>query len=190
MRLAVIIGPEHKNMRRTFSGPSTFFWKFVFTTALFGSVAYGLLMCWSGRFKGSDGKPFPLEALVVFTLLGAVVVSAVIAATRKLKRVAVEDGYLCVSNYFTEVRIALSEVASVHEYSGTSAAKQYTRLVVDLEKPCAFGKRIVFLPKPRLYWSGTHPVVRQLWALCEQGDRSNDPLKKAGRIGKSGTGGA
>ncbi len=61
----------------------------------------------------------------------------------------------------------------LHEYGGTSAARQYTTLIVDLERPCVFGKSIVFLPKPRLYWSGTHPVVRQLWALCEQGGDEN-----------------
>ncbi len=155
-------------MRRTFSCPSTFFWKFVFTTALFGGATYWLLMCWSGKFTAGDGKPFPLVALVVFTLLGVVVVSAVIAATRKLKRVAVEDGYLCVSNYFTEVRIPLSDVASVREYGGFSAAKQYTALIIDLRKPCAFGDRIVFIPKPRLYWSGPHPVIRELQNLCER----------------------
>ncbi len=138
------------DMRRTFSCPSTFFWKYVLTSALIGGAAYWLLMCWAGKFTHTDGKPFLPVTLVVFTLLGAVVVSAVIAATRKLKRVAVEDGCLCVSNYFTEVRIPLSEVVSVREYSGPSAAKQYTALIIDLQSACAFGKRIVFLPQASL----------------------------------------
>ena len=155
-------------MRRTFSCPSTFFWKFVFTACLFGGIAYWLLMSWLGKFTRDDGKPLPLEVLCVLTFMGAAVVAGVIFATKKLKRVAVEDGYLYVSNYFTEARIPLSEVVSVREYAGTSAAKQYTTLIIDLQYPCVFGERIVFLPKPRLYWSGLHPVVRELQGLCEQ----------------------
>lgn len=100
-----------------------------------------------------------------------------IFATKKLKRIAVEDGYLCVSNYFTQVRIPLSEVVRVREYAGTGAAKQYTTLIIDLEYPCAFGKRIVFLPKPRLYWSGIHPVVRELQGLCEQARTENNAVE-------------
>ena len=155
-------------MRRTFSCPSTFFWKFVFTTCLFGGIAYWLLTSWLGRVTRDGGKPLSLEVLCVLSFMGAAVVAGVIFATKKLKRVAVEDGYLCVSNYLTEVRIPLSEVVRVREFAGTGAAKQYTTLIIDLEYPCAFGKRIVFLPKPRLYWSGIHPVLRELQGLCER----------------------
>lgn len=109
-----------------------------------------------------------MEVLSILTFMGTAVVAGVIFAAKKLKRVAVEDGYLYVSNYFTEVRIPLSEVVRVREYAGTGAAKEYTTLIIDLQNPCAFGKRIVFLPKPRLYWSGIHAVVRELQGLCDQ----------------------
>ena len=154
-------------MRRTFSCPSTFFWKFVFTTLLFGGISYWLLMSWLGKVTSDDRKPLPLEVLSVLTCMEAAVVAGVIFAAKKLKRVAIEDGYLYVSNYFTEVRIPLSEVVSVREYAGTGAAKQYTTLIIDLQYPGAFGERIVFLPKPRLYRSGIHPVVRELQTMCE-----------------------
>ncbi|MCX6925927.1 MAG: hypothetical protein NT154_22380 [Verrucomicrobia bacterium] len=155
-------------MRRTFSCPSTFFWKFVFTTLLFGGISYWLLMSWLGKITSDDGKRLSLEVLSVLTFTGAAVVAGVIVAAKKLKRVAVEDGYLCVSNYFTEVRIPLSEVVRVREYAGTGAARQYTTFIIDLQYPCVFGELIVFLPKPRLYRSGVHPVVRELQGLCEQ----------------------
>ena len=109
-------------MRRTFSCPSTFFWKFVFTACLFGGIACWLLMSWLSKVTRDDGKPLSLEVLCVLTFMGAAVVAGVIFATKKLKRVAVEDGYLCVSNNFTEARIPLSEVARVRECAGTGAA--------------------------------------------------------------------
>jgi hypothetical protein len=79
-------------------------------------------MSWLGKFTRDDGKPLSLEVLCVLTFMGAAVVAGVIFATKKLKRVAVEDGYLCVSNNFTEARIPLSEVARVRECAGTGAA--------------------------------------------------------------------
>ena len=79
-------------------------------------------MSWLGKVTSDDGRPLSLAVLSVFTFMGAAVVAAAIFATKKLKRVGVEDGFLCVSNYFTEVRVPLSEVGSVREYGGISAA--------------------------------------------------------------------
>jgi hypothetical protein len=78
---------------------------------------------------------------------------------RRVKFVSLDEEYLYVRNFSKEIRIPLSQVASVNE-SFFSNPKQITLL---LSSPSEFGSKIVFVPP--LQWFGQmrkHPLVAEL----------------------------
>ena len=81
----------------------------------------------------------------------------------RLKRVAVDDITLYVSNYLTEIQVLLSEVIHVTE-NGTL---KWFLVEIDLRNPTAFGQHIDFRPRLRFYWSGLHPTVKELQERCQ-----------------------
>lgn len=133
-------------------------------TLLIGGVSYVIVMQWLGKFRNRDGTALSYGELSLAIACSAAALAWPVWWAKRLKRVEVDDRALYVSNYITEVRIPLSEVTVVRE----SGSRRHFTLSIDLRNPSAFGKRIVFRPQFRLYWSGIHPVVRELQALCKQ----------------------
>lgn len=133
-------------------------------------LSCALLLCWLGKIKETDGRPMSGEGLCWGTLLWAFVVWGTVRFLGALKRVEVDDAALYVSNYFTEVRIPFSEVRVVRESGGY---KDFTKVTIGLRNRSPLGNAIEFLPPFRLTWSGTHPAVRELRALCMQAGGGN-----------------
>jgi hypothetical protein len=150
-------------MRRTFSSPLTVFWKFIAPALLIGGAFYATVVMLGG-FRNREGPSYSSGEVCLAIVCMAVMLAFVVGQALPLKRVQADDQALYVSNYVTEIRIPLSEVTVVRE----SRSRKYFRLSIHLRNPSAFGKRIVFIPRLRLYWSGIHPVVRELHALCEE----------------------
>jgi len=105
-------------MRRTLSSRATLFWSFVAPILLIVGLSCVLLLCWLGKISEVDGRPMSVEGLCWGTLIWAGLVWGTVGFLGDLKRVDVEDDALYVSNYFTEVRIPLSEVTVVRESGG------------------------------------------------------------------------
>lgn len=160
-------------MRRPLSSPLTFFWKFVIPTLFVAGAGYVVLVQCLDTFRNRDGAPLSYGELCLSLAVWAAALAWVIGWTSRLKRVEVDDHALYVSNYRSEIRIPLTDVCEVDETSGD---RRYFTVRVDLRKKYAFGQRIVFRPRFRLYWSGLHPVTRELHALCKRarGDQGAD----------------
>ena len=151
-------------MRRTLSSPLTFFWKFGSTPLLAGCFVYLLAALWSGGWKSQDGTPDSGRTIGTAIVLVPAICGWIAWLTARLKRVAVDDSALYISNYRTEIRVPLTQVLDVRE-SGNS---KWFLIGINLRHPTAFGQRIVFRPRLCLYWSGLHPVARELKGLVEQ----------------------
>jgi hypothetical protein len=155
-------------MRRTYSSPLTVFWKFIFPALLIGGWSYGTVQ-WLGEFRNRDGPAHSSGEIWLAIVSSAALVACYVWWAKRLKRVEADDHALYISNYITEIRVPLSELTAVSE---RRSGKHFT-LSIELRNPSAFGKRIVFRPRPRLYWSGIHPVARELHALCEKAEGNN-----------------
>ncbi len=150
-------------MRRTLSSPLTLFWKFVLPAILIGGAGYIIVMGWRGQLHHNGTPLSPATLLLVVPGL-AVVLAWPLLWAKRLKRVEVDDRVLYISNYITEVRVPLSDVAVVTE---SDDRKNFT-VNIDLDNRSEFGQHIIFRPRFCLYWSGLHPVARELQALCEK----------------------
>ena len=62
-------------------------------------------------------------------------------ATRRLKRVALEDGVLVISNYLRTIRVPFTNVKSVHEHGFP-----YAHASIEFAEPTPFGRRVTFIP--------------------------------------------
>jgi hypothetical protein len=150
-------------MRRTLSSPFTLFWKFVLPAVLIGSGVYLIAMGWRGQLH-HNGAPLSRATLLLVVPVLAAVFAWPLSWAKRLKRVEVDDRALYISNFITEVRVPLSDVTAVTE----SSSRKYFTVNIDLAKGSAFGQRIFFRPRFCLYWSGLHPIARELQALCKK----------------------
>ena len=155
--------PDHV-LRRTLSSPLTFFWKFAATPLLAGAYVWVMAAEWSDGWKHRDGTPASMATMAFVIVCLATAVAWLVWLSTRLKRVAVDDCALYVSNYVTEIRVPLSEVTDVRE-SGTL---RWFLIGVDLRSPTTFGQHLHFRPRLRLYWSGLHPMARELKKLADQ----------------------
>ena len=77
----------------------------------------------------------------------------------RLKRVRIDEQALYISNYLTEVRIPLRDVAEISENRWINIHP----VTIEFQRETPFGERIVFMPKVRwfAFWS-SHPIVAEL----------------------------
>jgi hypothetical protein len=138
-------------MRYELSSHSTKFWKEYFPIV-------------GGSFMAIGALP------AMFSLGGEIMIALFVAgcwimlywlsqSVFRLKRVAMDDGYLYISDFRKEIRLPLSSIASVKENSLT-----YLKVVtITLQEPSEFGSKILFAPEWRLFDDLTsHPVVGEL----------------------------
>ena len=80
------------------------------------------------------------------------------------QRVQVDDAALYVWNYWSEVRVPFTEVDRITQ-SHLTNPPTVTIHLCGLSPYC---ERIVFIPTFRWFPFGTHPVVKELQALCDR----------------------
>ncbi len=132
-------------------------------TPLVKWVLPGLFLGWGIWFgakwvawlqAGATVEPFVIAAAVCFVTLCPVVAARCLA----LKRVALTEDALHISNYRREIVVPLRDVASVsHGWIGPKS------VIVRFERENEFGRRIAFLPTRTfegLFWSS--PIVDRL----------------------------
>lgn len=144
-------------MPRTISSRQTIFVKFVFPVAWLGvSVSFAFVLWFKRAEAPGFKKPFLLESLVVGVF--------VFWFARRLKKVRVDEEFLYVSNWRSEVRVPLRDVSDCLWRNWWRPAW----VVVRLRAQTRFGKHIVFIPKSQWRHLGIHPVVGELRFLVDQ----------------------
>jgi hypothetical protein len=153
-------------MRRTLSSAQTFVMKFISPAACLGGSAAGyMLMFTSGKFPGLAA--IPLAAEMKWLFLGATVLGGILVYwfCMRLKRVALDDRWLYISNYLREIRVPLENVAGVSENRWLNTHP----ITVAFRQDTDFGSQIIFMPKARwLTYLSAHPVVEELEAAVRQ----------------------
>jgi hypothetical protein len=149
--------------QRTLSSAQTYAMKFVFPPIFIASFGGVIMAMFLGAFRGR-GNTDPPEA-VKFLLLAAWVAGATFSFRlfAPLKRVRADESAIFVSNYRDEIRIPFGEIAAVTENRWINIHP----VTIQLRSATAFGNRIVFMPKARLFGWTTHPVVTELRALAQ-----------------------
>ena len=141
---------------RLLSSRQTFFLKFVFPPLWIGSFGAATAFLWWATGP-SKGPPVAMKWLFLAMWVGG---SALVWwSCVHLKRVRVDEAFLYVSNYATEVRIPLAALVRVRENRWMNPRP----VTLEFRTPTPFGRRIVFVPKARLLgWGSPHPVVAEL----------------------------
>lgn len=129
------------------SSSSTFFHKFVFP------VLWGAFFSWATaalflQHGGAPGRAAP-PSWAGWLCLAALVLGGLAfrQVSLPLKRVAVDDGFLRISNYLREIRVPFSEVRAGGFGGGEIDGRSLVVLEFDRETP--FGESIQFLPRSR-----------------------------------------
>jgi hypothetical protein len=150
-------------MRRTISSPQTFFMKWVFPALWIGGFGLGTYGLWLGAFHDRNGPP-PEFLKWVFLAAWLVGSGFILWFCSRIKRVQVDDEALYVSNYWSEVRIPLTEVSHFTQ----SYMSRPPTVTIHLRSMSPVGQRIVFISKFRWSLFSTHPTIIELQALCDQ----------------------
>ena len=78
-----------------------------------------------------------------------------------LKYVKLENNQLVVSNYFKKVYVPLTEISEVTENVYINIHPVWIHFRI----PTEFGYRIMFMPKTRISFLSSHPIVKELTEL-------------------------
>jgi hypothetical protein len=162
-------------MLRTLSSAQTFLMKFVFPLLWISGFATGTMAMFladtrptqgnsdSTRARRSRSGPPPPEmkwGFLAVTLAGA---AFLYWGCMRLKRVAISDHSLVISNYLTTIQVPLSELDRVTENRWINIHP----VTLHFRSPTAFGTSVVFMPKVR--WLGlfsSQPVVDDIRAAA------------------------
>jgi len=149
--------------RRSLSSRTTFAYKYVFSILWSTGFGFGTLNLWlNGIKKGAGPAPeFMRWQFLIGWLMGT---AFLMWFSRRIKRVEVDDGFLYISNYFSEVVVPLTEIDRISESYWWMKPKTVT---IHFRSETMAGPRAVFLPKYSAYW-GSHPVVAELAAVRDR----------------------
>lgn len=82
-----------------------------------------------------------------------------------LKKIAIDDNNLYVSDFHTEITIPISEIEKVSEF----ILSKPRRVTIHLKNPTQFGRKIVFLAMYRPFgFLSSHPIVAELRELARR----------------------
>lgn len=145
-------------MKRELSSKQTFLLKIIlpiFFVAMLMTVFAGIII--------SSKKVELLPLLIIFPLIGLVGIFAMYLTVMRYKKVAVDDEFLYVSNYRTEIKIPVSNIADVTEIKWVRTRP----ITIHLKSDSEFGRKIVFTSKMngfRVF--ADNPIVAELKELA------------------------
>ena len=152
-------------MATTLSSRWTPFYKFFLPLLALGGIGFGAWHAYTHpeRLKMPPGIA-PAYGWVLLVAVAVVAGAIVWWTVSSLVRLELDDDELLISNYRTEIRVPLANVASIKGPSNTNPP----RYTLTFEEPTEFGPRISFLPP--MQWSLmrlTEPeevrVLRDAW---------------------------
>ncbi len=148
---------------RTISSAQTFWMKFVFPTIWIAIFGLGTLAMFCGALRGHEHTAAPPEMKWAFLAAWIVGTAFIYWTCARLKKVRLDESALYVSNYLEEVRIPFDAIADVTENRWINIHP----ITIHLRSATAFGDRIVFMPKLRVFGWRSHPVVSELRKLAQ-----------------------
>ena len=137
---------------RVISAGDTFFVKYVVSSAfLLGAI----LLVWTAL---RDWGAHAIDFSSVSSLLLIPPSLLIVWSLGRLKRVALSETSLYVSNFLREIEVPLTDVSGIGEIEGRGY-----RVVIEFKRDTAFGRQIRFSPQG-LSPPHPHPVVAELRA--------------------------
>lgn len=115
---------------------------------------------------------------LLLLVTGLLMMSALYGFGLRLKKVAVDDRHLYVSNFVREIAIPLADIESVSE----SWLIQPKLIYIGLKAESLFGRTIVFAPPVRLFSQFRHhPVADELKQMMQASPMNALPDKEGGK---------
>jgi hypothetical protein len=152
-------------MRHTISSAQTFLTKVVLPVLWIGGFAIATIVFFlgAGDFRDAAGNPPSSDAKWTFLLVTLVGGSFIYWQCVRLKRVALDDKVLFISNYAKEVPVPLRDIEDVTENRWLNTHP----VTIHFHRDTEFGSSIVFMPKVRWFaFFSPHPVVAELHAAA------------------------
>jgi hypothetical protein len=158
---------------RRISAAQTAFFKFVLPGAFLVGIGWTVVMFerllalrdrWDRVGTGGTGGFRMTIALLVMCVAMAII--GIRSGGRLLKRVALTDTALHVSNFWREIAIPLGDVEAVDHAGGG-----FGRVVITFARDTAFGRRIEFSPIG-LFPPTPHPIIAELRAAVAGAKRA------------------
>jgi len=160
----VAAGRDMSGYHRIISSGQTFSTKYVTPAFWFVAPFVGAFMLVDGAFPDLYRAMFPrgLMPPVMWVAVGAWAFTGFSMALWcfPLKRVAVDDDSIYVSNYLQEIQLPLSAIMAVKE----NRWLKLHPVTIEFNRDTTFGRRIMFMPTIRFFTIGwlSHPIVEEL----------------------------
>jgi hypothetical protein len=153
-----------RSQPRMISAGNTFFRKFFVSSVYLAAAALMLALVLQALARAHElGSKATMIVLSCLACIGISMIS--IWAFARLKRVAMSESSLHVSNFRREIVVPLNDISSVGE-----AERATYRVWIQFKKETPFGRRIYFIPKgsssPR-----PHPIIAELRAIVANADQ-------------------
>ena len=133
-------------MPRVISSAQTFITKFILPFVAVAILAYGLSLAGT-------------RVLPIFAPIGVLAAVSIYWFQVRLKKVAIDQDGLVISNYLREVRVPWRDVTTV---TGNRWEKTH-QVTIAFDRDIGFGASIAFMPRFRLLWPGQeHPIAQEL----------------------------
>ncbi|MBI1748653.1 MAG: hypothetical protein HYR55_19010 [Acidobacteria bacterium] len=150
-------------MRRTISSAQTYLMKVIFPVIWIGGFTIGTLLLFSQAQGFTDEAGNPPPPGVKWTFLFATLAGGALIywSCIRLKRVALDDQVLYISNFRQEIVVPLRDIEEVTENRWINIHP----VTVHFCRETDFGSSIVFMPKVRWFaFFSSHPIVAELRA--------------------------
>ncbi|MHB0964057.1 MAG: hypothetical protein ACYC5V_12700 [Gemmatimonadaceae bacterium] len=130
-------------MATTLSSRWTPFYKFVIPLLVFGGLGTGAVM----RYLHPEPQKMPPglrpdQGWILMAVAAVIAIAVMWWALGRLMRVELDDDELIVSNYRTEIRVPLANVAKI---AGPSRSNP-PRYTLTFEEPTDLGRTVAFIP--------------------------------------------
>lgn len=136
---------------RVLSSPHTFFYKYVYQSLWLAGFTLGT----KEVLLAGPGDPRYIKYLVIWALFTLFIHFC----TGSIKKVAIRDNQLFVSNYLTERQIPLTEISTI----GGSSFMSPKQVWFTIQPPGQSPEKISFIPEgKRVRGPGKHPLVAEL----------------------------
>jgi hypothetical protein len=153
-----------RSQPRVISAGDTFFWKFVVSSLFLVGAAVMVAITLQALARAHELGGI-VAAIVVASLSCIGMSMTTIWSVAGLKRVAMSDTSLHVSNFLRDIVVPLNDISSVGEIEGWAY-----RVCIQFKEETPFGRQIRFSPKgfssPR-----PHPIVAELSAAVTNADQ-------------------
>ncbi|MBK8391993.1 MAG: hypothetical protein IPL23_23145 [Saprospiraceae bacterium] len=136
-------------MKKRLSTSMTFFWKYIFSSIWLGGFGMGTIA--AIYTLGTEGLPYLIGLIFGFALI--------YYGCLRAKIVYIDDHYLYVSNFRTNIQIPLENIKNVSDNVMFSPRP----IFIEFKNETEFGKKIMFIGYTKMFlFFSTHPAVQEV----------------------------